>query len=63
MVIKLIVDMIMFRILSFTNLKSCPSDRWLLNTWSLPQSILNDYTGMEGGTRRMRDNGSSVNVG
>lgn len=38
-VIKCIVDMVRFRVMHITNLKSHQSDRWYLSTWRLPHTM------------------------
>lgn len=56
MVIKQIIDMVRFRMLSVTNLNSNQSDRWFLETWRLPDSILkNSITPLDPVRRVLRD--------
>ncbi|KAL7251523.1 hypothetical protein ACSBR1_013373 [Camellia fascicularis] len=43
-VIKGIVDMIRFRVMSITNLKLHPSDSWFLSSWRLPNTVLKATT-------------------
>ncbi|CAL5327716.1 unnamed protein product [Camellia sinensis] len=55
-VIKQIIDMVQFRMLSVTNLNSNQSDRWFLETWRLPDSILkNSITLLDPVRRVLRD--------
>lgn len=54
-VIKWIVDMIRFRMMSITNITRHSSDNWFLNSWRLPHTILK--------TTQPLSDGSSVHVG
>lgn len=54
-VIKYIVDMIRFRMMSMTNCTRHSSDRWFLNSWRLPHTILK--------TTQPLSDGSSIRVG
>ncbi|KAL7258297.1 hypothetical protein ACSBR1_004425 [Camellia fascicularis] len=39
-VIKCIVDMVRFRVMHITNLKTNHTDRWYLSSWRLPNTML-----------------------
>lgn len=60
-VVKRIVDMIRFRMLSITNLKNHSNDSWFLNKWRLPTSILKERC--SDGSRRTLSDVRSDNVG
>ncbi|XP_028099520.1 uncharacterized protein LOC114299050 [Camellia sinensis] len=53
-VIKRIMDMIRFRMLSITNLKNHSNDSWFLNKWRLPISILKERCS-DGSRRTLSD--------
>ena len=39
-VIKCIVDMVRFRVMHITNLKTNHNDNWYLSSWKLPRTML-----------------------